>query len=173
MNTEWCGFEFSNLSESGGNIQRVSAHCTWPDLADAFYDFLLGCGFSLDKQDLSDHFDQSVFSKSASSEDEDLSDQFAPLEENHAERYGQQPVGPQRQFANPPRLVYQFSVSDSGTQLSMPSVWTLAQRSSIEQQEFELNSGGSRWPEHKLVLTGCTVNDSSDGLRYLFEVWSV
>lgn len=29
---------------------------SWPDVADEFYSYLLGCGFVLNRQDLSDHF---------------------------------------------------------------------------------------------------------------------
>lgn len=40
---------------------QVQGDATWGELAESFYDFLRACGYELDRQDLSDHFDMSVF----------------------------------------------------------------------------------------------------------------
>ena len=77
-------FQFEQLN-SGDRTESSFSTVSWSIVADRFFDFLRGCGFELTRQDLSDHFDQSVFDKSASSTDED------PPVENHAERYGLQP----------------------------------------------------------------------------------
>lgn len=170
----------------GGDKTLVTTtSVSWDEIADRFYEFLLACGFCLDKQDLADHFDQSCFSQDRTEYDRlGPGPQFAPETDteldNHAARYGMElspegvSYGQPDKFANPPRPIYEFSVSDSGqSRLTLPSIWTLAQSSASERQDFEQNMDSPAWPPHRLVLTGCTVNDSSDGLRYLFEVWSI
>jgi hypothetical protein len=40
------------------HLRHTHGDRTWPALADAFHHFLLGCGFLVTRQQLSDHFDE-------------------------------------------------------------------------------------------------------------------
>jgi len=186
-------FKFEQLNE-GDSVEFGFSTSSWTDVADRLYDFLLGCGFSLGRQDLADHFDQSVFSSvvdgvieehsDALDKLDDRPDQFAPERytelDNHAERYGMQGPGEEASPAPPgtlaatpssPRLLYEFTASDTYGK-TLPEIWAVARRSVEAQQDYEMQVDGTMWPSYRVVMTGCTVNDSSDGLQYLFEVWS-
>lgn len=54
---EASGEFFSKLNKDSTHQVSVEIDTvTWGEVADEFYHFLLGCGFVLKRQDLSDHF---------------------------------------------------------------------------------------------------------------------
>lgn len=153
-------YKFEQL-DSGDNIEFGTSTHTWTDLANKFYEFLLGCGFSLDRQKLSDHYDQCVSYRTASNRSVEQA--------NHAEAYGMEVPDPQTQFANPvpPLKLYEFTVSDDYNR-TITEIWHTAQASCTEQIEFECNSGAPSWPAWKLAMVGIT--PIADTTQYKFEV---
>lgn len=49
-------FEKSDLDSGEVNTLQTCLHSTWGELADRFFDFLMGCGYQLSREDLADHF---------------------------------------------------------------------------------------------------------------------
>ena len=54
-------YTFTHSTEDGDEVKLVTHHVCWRDVADNFYYYLLGCGFVLSRQDLSDHFNEEGF----------------------------------------------------------------------------------------------------------------
>ena len=53
--------DLNGFSATTSEIECVS----WPEISETFYHFLLGAGFVLERQDLSDLFDERQFSTQA------------------------------------------------------------------------------------------------------------
>lgn len=179
-------YKFEQLDD-GDNIEFGVSVESWPELADKFYDFLVGCGFSITRQALSDHFDQCVSYRTASNR--------AVEQANHAEAYGldappREPDPEDDQYwsdercadmgcgGDPippgPRLLgmklYEFTVSDAYGH-GIAHAWATARACIKEQQDFEIQSGGSEWPTHRLYMTDANVIDNA--MVYNFEVQRV
>lgn len=159
------------IHETGSGVVKVTGSVsTWFEAADMFLKFLRGSGYELGRQDLSDHYNQE--SQQPSVPDDIMSYQFAAEREteldNHAARYGMD-AEPVPASAPAPTCLYFFTVSDAGKVRTLPEIWNMARAAATEQQALEWNSGGNHWGSYRVVMTGCTVNDSSDGLMYMFE----
>lgn len=192
-------YSFISDNEDGDYLCSRSQAASWPDLADRFYDFLLGCGFQLSKQDLSDVYDQSCFEQGRQSDADCDQSMFEGEpreswrnEENHAERFGMEPTednleeddspkveGPDQSV---PRLLgsklYEFTVSDAYGK-GIERAWYTAREAVSEQIDFEIQSGGVAWPEPwRLFMTDAVVKTGEDYLTgqhgtamvYSFEV---
>lgn len=158
-------FKFEQLNE-GDSVEFGFSTVSWPTVADHFFDFLLGCGYGLDRQDLSDHFDQTVFRQQDEKREA----------ENHAEQFGMQAneedalivKGPDQSV---PRLLgkklYEFTVTDQFGK-GIARAWHTAREVTQEQINFEIQCGGEGWPPHRLFMIDAGEQDGA--MVYNFEV---
>lgn len=190
-------YTFKQLN-NGEKVVMTSAAVTWSDLADKFYDFLLGCGFILSKGDLALYFTKYIEEERYESEENEFPDHEPRPIENHAERYGQQPPEEWHcddkdcagdcvdkttqpsideevaamQFDNPSTKLYEFTVTDTHGRV-ISDIWTTAKDCVIIQREFEANNDEPTWPPHRLVMTECKWVAPANGIQYTFEVQCV
>lgn len=62
---------FTGKHDDDAGISNWGEHDSWRDIADMFYDFLLGCGFSLTRDHLSDHFLSPEYARSLQEKSEE------------------------------------------------------------------------------------------------------
>ena len=83
-------YKFKSINATDTTVVSYTGDA-WPDIAERFFQFLRGCGFELERQDISDYFDQSAFTDAADSVIEEHGETLTRLDDpvsNHAEAFG-------------------------------------------------------------------------------------